>query len=212
VLAGAIAFIVLPRQYRNEEATVTIVRAAREIPAGSRVEDRDIERVNVGAYNLQAGAIRDSDLVVGQYTLVTMLPGDLFTAQKLSDQQYQTMLDMAISEGLKLVTVSISSIAAGTGGHLRPGDTISVFIFTSSYIYGEQVEKVEAPAILQNLILYDLENSKGRSVGSSFLLGNFTDDDIPRTATFLADARQAQALIAAEYGGNIHLVFNTREG
>jgi pilus assembly protein CpaB len=41
-VAAAVSFVLLPRFYENKDATVMVLRAAEDIPAGTRVEDKHL--------------------------------------------------------------------------------------------------------------------------------------------------------------------------
>ncbi len=212
IFAAAIAFVLIPSINQNKEATVFIVRAARDIQMGNQIVEEDIVLVEVGAYNMRQDVLTDSSLAIGKFASIHIQEGDAVTTVKISDTRFESLTEEALHEGKQLVTVSLGTVAAGIGGHIHSGDIVSALIFISETDQsGVVTTRVERPGQLQKLMLFDLENAKAKSVGTKSLIGSVvTDDDIPRTATLLVDEEQAKLLIQAEYTGKIHLVYHSK--
>ena len=57
ILAGIISFLLLPKLYADKGATVMVLRAAEDITAGTRIEDKHLATVEVGSFGLPDGII-----------------------------------------------------------------------------------------------------------------------------------------------------------
>jgi len=48
ILASAISFILLPKFYEDKGVTVTVLRAAQDIPAGTKIQENHLASVEMG--------------------------------------------------------------------------------------------------------------------------------------------------------------------
>jgi pilus assembly protein CpaB len=69
--------------------------------------------------------INDKSLVIGKIAKTSMVKGDYIFPQKIADFATDEKMDRIIKEDKKLVTVSVSSIAAGLSSHLKSGDIVN---------------------------------------------------------------------------------------
>lgn len=76
VLAAGVSFLLLPRFYEGKSATVTVLRAAEDIPAGTRLTDKQLATVEVGGYGLPEGVLTDKALIVGKVAQTDIAKGD----------------------------------------------------------------------------------------------------------------------------------------
>ena len=66
IAAAVVSFVLLPRFYENKDATVMVLRASEDIPAGTRIEDKQLAEVEVGKLGLPEGVINDKTQIVGK--------------------------------------------------------------------------------------------------------------------------------------------------
>jgi pilus assembly protein CpaB len=226
LLAAAIAFFLLPQIAQNREATTMVLRAAKNIQPGTEITEQDITTVEVGAFNLPPDTLADAAQVVGKYSRTSISANDYFFTGKLSDEQYTTLMEQAVGNQQRLLTVTLSSIAAGTGGHLQAGDTVAAWYFKPETQKQEPAfdgmertvtipAAVVAPPILQRITLYALENTAAESIDSDeerdlLVADSQADKKVPTTATLMVTDEQAAELLLAEYIGKLHLVFVDR--
>lgn len=99
-----------------------------DVQAGTRIDESMIVETEVGSYGLPENTITDKADIIGKYTNCAIIKDDIIVASKLSEYAADERLDRILSNGQKLITVSVSSIAAGVGNHLRAGDLVSVML------------------------------------------------------------------------------------
>lgn len=64
VLAVAISFILLPKFYEDKGVTVTVLRAAQHIPAGTKIREKHLTTVEMGKFGLPDAVINDKTKIV----------------------------------------------------------------------------------------------------------------------------------------------------
>ena len=212
ILAAAVfAFAVLPKLYNKKASTTTVCRLIADIPAGTKIEAAMITEAEVGSYGLPEAVIRDKAEIVNKYSKAAISKDDLLFPNKFVDYISDEVLDRVMSSGQRLVTISLSTTAAGVANHIKPGDRVSIVCFE------EDAPDTSAAAIdpdLAGLEVYDIENAQAQSITGADITddGTGTDAAIPATMTLIADETQALELIKAEYTGQIHIIFETRGG
>jgi len=224
-IAAVLAFVVLPNILDAKEATINVVRATRDIGAGVQITDRDIEIVEVGAFNLPTNTVYDRSLVVGMYARTSITQGDIFLDTKVTDVRFSTLMEKAEHDKMRLITITLPNVATGVGGHLQAGDIVNVRYFMpeqTEYEYDEELElevKIDIPPmivddpLLERITLYAVENVGAEAITSETAdEARVSDRLIPKTATLIVTEEQAQAILYAEYMGKIHLVFVSRGG
>jgi len=222
LLAAVLAFFVVPNIYRSQEATITVVRAAQDIAAGTLIEAEMLETVEVGAYNLPANAVEDSKDAVGKYAVCDLTDGDMLLSSKLEAKPGDSLLNEAIGDGLYMVTITLHSNAAAMATQLQAGDYVAVVTYSDRSAEdvqweittdenGEQtitpkdVEEnfgVTLHPELANLQIYAVSDSAGADATATA--------SIPKTVTFLVNKTQAEMLVKAEYEASLHLIWKGR--
>jgi len=215
LLAAGVSFILLPRFYTDKNATVTVLRAARDISAGAELTKQDMASAEVGSFGLPEGILNDPAQAVGQVAQTAIAKGDYFFPQKLGRYLADEQLDRISKNGQRLVTVSVSSIAAGLSSHLKAGDIVTVAVFVEKSSDG----KASAPQVivypeLKGLETYSVENA--RTQDTEKMREQQKDspssngDPVARAVTLIVTEAQAERLIQAEYTGKLHLIFEKR--
>lgn len=215
LLAAAVSFLLLPRFYENKSATVIVLRAATDIPAGTELAERHLVSIEVGGYGLPEGILNDKSLVVGKVAQTNIVKGDYFFPQKLGGFLADEQLDRIARNNQRLVTISVPSAAAGLSSHLRSGDFVTVAIFTDKASGGQSASpQVIIYPELHGLEVYSVENARTQDtaeVRKQITDGqSSTGDPVPKAITLIASEAQAQKLIEAEYTGRLHLIFEKR--
>ena len=85
LLAAGVAFFLLPRFYEDKSATVTVLRAAQDIPAGTTITEQMLSSAEVGGYGLPEGIITDKMQLVGKVAQTDLVQGDYFFPQKVGN-------------------------------------------------------------------------------------------------------------------------------
>ncbi len=216
VLAGVIAFILLPKFYADKGTTVTIIRAAKDIPAGTAIQEKDLTSVEVGKYGLPDGFVKDKTEIIGKIAQTDIAAGDFLFPQKLGDTIADEKLDRIVKEEKRLVTISVSSIAAGLSSLLQEGDKVTVAVFTDQNASGEEMQSSASPVTiypeLKSLEVYSVDNARTQSIAEirEKQDSQSNSDPIPKAVTLIVTEEQAKRLIEAEYTGKLHLIFEER--
>lgn len=218
ILAGIISFLLLPKFYADKGATVMVLRAAEDIAAGTKIEDKHLAAVEVGSFGLPDGIISDKTLIVGKIAQVNISKGDYLFSQKLGEFIADEKLDCIDAENKRLVTVTVPSIAAGLSSHLKSGDVVTVAVFSSRKDGGGTSENTISQVILypelKGLEVYSVENSRTQSTAQvreqQAENQQGSSDPIPKAVTLIVTETQATKLIEAEYTGKLHLIFEKR--
>lgn len=210
--------MLLPEFYENKGATVTVLRAAEDIPAGTVIENRHLAMAEVGKTGLPEGIINDKTLLAGKIAQTDIARGDYLFPQKVGDFIADEKLDRIAREDKRLVTVSVLSIAAGLSSHLKSGDTVTVAVFTNQKNEGTAGRNTPAQVMLypelKNLEVYSVENSRTQSTNQvreqQTENQSSSGDPVAKAVTLVVSEEQAVRLIEAEYTGKLHLIFEKR--
>ena len=199
-LAAVFAFVLLPGMNKNKSGTVKIVKFNTDVLPGTYIDETMLTEKEVGGYGLPDSVVKDKAEIVGKYAVCDIKADDYILSSKISDFAADERLDRINAEGRKLITVTLSSIAAGVGNYLKAGDKVSILCFKD--------DAVAAYDELKNLEVYSVQNDDAVNVE------NAQDDDaegkIATTITLVVNDAQAQKLVFAEYSGKIHAVFEKR--
>jgi pilus assembly protein CpaB len=194
IAAAAVSFVLLPRFYENKDATVMVLRASEDIPAGTKIEDKHLAKVEVGKLGLPEGVINDKTQIVGKIAQTDISRGDYFFSKKLGNFVADEILDRIARNNQRLVTVSVLSIAAGLSSHLQSGDIVTVAVF---------MQKASSVENSRTQSTAEMRKQQKESQSSS-------SDPVPRAVTLIVTEVQAEKLIEAEYTGKLHLIFEKR--
>ena len=215
IVAAAVSFGLLPRFYENKVATIMVLRAAADIPAGTRIEDKYLAEAEVGKFGQPEDVINDKAQIVGKIAQTDIAKGDYFFPKKLGNNLGDEQLDRITQENKRLVTVSVPSIAAGLSSHLQSGDIVTVAVFMDKASGGQSASpQVILYPELKGLEVYSVENARTQStaqVREQQAGGQSSSGDpVPKAVTLVVTEAQAAKLIEAEYTGKLHLIFEKR--
>ncbi|MCR4719080.1 MAG: Flp pilus assembly protein CpaB [Firmicutes bacterium] len=201
LLAAVVAFFVIPGINKSKNNTEKIIKFSSDVYAGTQIKEDMVTETEVGSFGLPKSVIKNKDDIVGKYAICDIKADDLILSDKISDYAANEKLDRIYENGQKLITVSIESIAAGVGNHIKAGDIISV-------IYYKDNTAIRKPE-LNNIEVYSVRNSEAVDIDDSSI-DNEAKDKIASTITLIVNNTQAEALVVAEYSGKLHLVFEKR--
>ncbi|TEB05627.1 flagellar basal body P-ring biosynthesis protein FlgA [Pelotomaculum schinkii] len=215
ILASAVSFLLLPRFYADKSATVTVLRAAQDIPAGTELTENQLVSVEVGSYGLPEGVINDKAQLIGKVAQTAIAKGDYLFPQKVGDYLADALLDRIVKNNQRLVTVSVPSIAAGLSSHLLAGDIVTVAVFLESTADGQDSSpQVILYPELKSLEVYSVENAKTQDTAEMREQlkesQSGSSDPVVKAVTLIVTEAQAKKLIEAEYTGKLHLIFEKR--
>ena len=192
VIAAILAFLVLPGMYKQKEKTIYICRLQADITAGTKIEAQMLKQVEVGSYGLPESVVKNPDELVGKYAKVSMTTDDF-----VSDERF----DKAVSEGKRLIAVSVPSNAASVANQLKAGDKVTVAYYADdTVIIDDTLKGIEIYSV-ENEDAQNLENVQG---------SEDKEDTIAANVTLIATEEQAAKLINAEYSGKLHIILESR--
>lgn len=214
-MAAGVSFLLLPRFYADKSATITILRAAEDIPVGTELAEHHLVSVEVGGYGLPEGVLNNPEQIVGKVAQTDISKGDYIFPQKLGGFLYDELLDRIVKNDQRVVTISVPSIAAGLSSHLQAGDIVTVAVFMEKASDGQDSSpQVILYPELHSLEVYSVENARTQDTAKMREQQkdsqSANSDPIPKAVTLIVTEAQAEKLIQAEYTGKLHLIFEKR--
>ncbi len=215
MLAAAIAFLILPRLYKSQSATESILRIVKDVPAGTVITGDMITVSEVGAFGLPADVLRDKEDAVGMVAIETLYAGEYLNGKRLMSAADYAASEESRKKGLKggmnLVTIEFPSYSAGVAGVLRAGDTVDVYEYkTEENEDGEKVSYAELSMI--GLYVCDVLNRNMQSLNELDALkaalpedDNTVYDFAPAYVVFRCTTSQIVKLIELERADTLHL-------
>ena len=201
-IALVICFVITPLFNASAANLTTIVRIKNDIKVGTEITSKDIETVEVGAYNLPSNVIKKPDDVVGKYAAVEMVKDEYVLPSKISDTPATENVYLYGLNGTKRVmSVTIPSFAKGLSGKIMSGDIVSVIAVD----YQEKGETV-VPDELQYVQVVAATDKRGNDEKvTEYRADGEEETDLPETVTLLVSPSQALVLAELEAEGEIHI-------
>ena len=104
---------------------VDVLVAARDIPVGAKIEDRDLKVVSLPPEDLAADVIHTKRRAVGRWVVLPIGKGDLVLPYKLAAEDGGSVLSSMIPPGMRAVTINVNEVT-GVAGFLAPGSRVDV--------------------------------------------------------------------------------------
>ena len=201
-LALIICFAITPLFNASKSSTMRIVRVKNDLKIGQEITAKDIEIVEVGAYNLPSEVVKKSEAVVGKYAAAEMIKGEYVLAAKISDTPASENAYLYGLTGEKrAISITISSFAGGLSGKLISGDIVSVIAVD----YRETGETI-VPDELQYVEVIAVTDKKGNDEETTTIKPDGEEEtSLPETVTLLVTPEQANILAELEAQGEIHV-------
>jgi pilus assembly protein CpaB len=216
LLAGALAFILLPRLYSAQSGTTEIVKFRQTVEYGTVITDDMLTVTEVGSYGLPDNIVKDKSEIIGLVAGGTIYAGEyLWRDRFLTEEAYKSAASKTgygLSNGTYLLTIALPSESSGLAGILRAGDTVDV------YGYMDENGSAVVSEALTSVTVYKVLNSKLVSLDDidAELTANPdadpTDyDRAPAYVVFIVDEQQAKVLIGLEKDKSLHLTLRETE-
>jgi flp pilus assembly protein cpaB len=201
-LSLIICFAITPLFNAAKENTTEIVRMKKDVKIGQEITEKDVEIVEVGAYNLPADVLKKSEDVVGKYVSSELLAGEYVLPGKISNTPASENAYLYNLTGEKrAISVTIPSFAGGLSGKIISGDIVSVIAVD----YRESGETV-VPDELQYVEVIAVTDKEGYDEDEVVVTADGEEEpDLPETVTLLVTPAQANILAELEADGDIHL-------
>lgn len=201
-LSLIICFAITPLFNASKSSTMWIVRVKNDLKIGQEITSKDIEVVEVGAYNMPSDVMQKSEDVVGKYAASEMIKGEYVLAAKISDSPASENAYLYNLTGEKrAISITIPSFAGGLSGKLISGDIVSVIAVD----YKEKGETV-VPDELQYVEVIAVTDKKGNDDETVTVKPDGEEEaELPETVTLLVTPEQANILAELEAEGEIHV-------
>ena len=201
-LALIICFAITPLFNASKSSTMKIIRIKNDVKIGQQLTSKDIENVEVGAYNMPSEVLKKSEDVVGKYATMEMIKGEYILPTKISDTPASENAYLYGLTGEKrAISITIPSFAGGLSGKLISGDIVSVIAVD----YKEQ-GKTLVPEELQYVEVIAVTDSKGNDDETVTVRPDGEEEtELPETVTLLVTPMQANILAELEAEGEIHI-------
>ena len=201
-LSLIICFAITPLFNAAKENTTEIVRMKKDVKIGQEITEKDVEIVEVGAYNLPADVLKKTEDVVGKYVSSELLVGEYVLPKKISDTPASENAYLYNLTGEKrAISVTIPSFAGGFSGKLISGDIVSVIAVD----FRESGETL-VPDELQYVEVIAVTDKEGYDENEVVVTADGEEEpDLPETVTLLVTPAQANILAELEADGDIHL-------
>ena len=162
LLSLVICFGVTPLFTRSTSEKTTSVRVSADIHEGDEITQDMIQTVEVGAYNLPKGIMKEKGDVVGKYATAELASGDYILASKLSSEPAAENAYLYRLDGTKqAISVTIKSFATGLSGKLKSGDIVSVIVADfngrGETVIPPELQYVEVISVTASSGYYDME-------------------------------------------------------
>ena len=202
VLSLIICFAITPLFNASKSSTMKIVRVKSNLKIGQEITSKDIEVVEVGAYNMPSEVMKNSEDVIGKYASAEMIKGEYVLAAKISDTPASENAYLYNLTGKKrAISITIPSFAGGLSGKLISGDIVSVIAID----YKEKGETV-VPEELQYVEVIAVTDKKGNDDETVTVKPDGEEEtELPETVTLLVTPEQANILAELEAQGEIHV-------
>ncbi len=201
-LSLIICFAITPLFNASKSSTMKIVRVKNDLKIGQEITAKDIEVVEVGAYNMPVEVLKKSEDVVGKYASSEMIKGEYVLAAKVSDTPASENAYLYNLTGEKrAISITIPSFAGGLSGKLISGDIVSVIAVD----YKEKGETL-VPDELQYIEVIAVTDKKGNDDETVTVKPDGEEEtELPETVTLLVTPAQANILAELEAEGEIHV-------
>ena len=205
ILAGVIAFVIVPKSNRNMAESVDVVKVTKQIEKNTQITEDMLEIKQMPKQAVTQSTITDKKQIVGKVSNVQLLPEDNLVMQKFTEVGTETdkaLYEMDNSEQLA-ISVTLANLASSVSGKIQPGDVVSVYGFIN------ETKQLADYTDLQYIEVIGVSNSSAEelSTRNSDSETDSSDKVISATVTLSVNRNQAQELVVLENTSSIHIVF-----
>jgi pilus assembly protein CpaB len=215
VLAAVISFLLLPKFYKSQAATESVIRVSQDIEAGTVITGDMIAASEVGAYGLPSNVIRTEDAAVGMVASENLYAGEYLTNKRLMPEsefrEAELQSTKGLTGGMNLISIEFPSFSAGVAGVLRAGDTVNVYEFVKQRNEDGE-EETFTTLSMSGIYVFDVLNRNMQSLTeldekkAALPAGdNTTFDFAPAYVVFRCNQQQILTLIRLERTDALHL-------
>lgn len=213
VFALLIGFVFVPMSaHLASIKTVTLLRAAADIPMGTLITPDLLRQVEVSAQNVPVSAVTDPLQAVGRYAAMPIVTDENILITKLVDEPpYGNAYLSELPNGDLAVSVSVKSFAAGVSGKLLPGDIVSIY----ANLANNPNQYDYRSSLMSELYYVEVLAVSNEEIGDVQDYGQSPDErdvsTLPTTVTLRCiNLEQARMLIGLEANSQLHLALICR--
>jgi pilus assembly protein CpaB len=108
-----------------ESAHQPVVVAARSMPLGTSLTEKDVKVIGMPAANPLRGAISSVKDVIDRGLIAPVVENELITASKLAPANTGAGLSPAIPQGMRAISVKVNDVI-GVAGFVAPGSRVDL--------------------------------------------------------------------------------------
>ena len=198
IAALVVTFAVAPLVNKLADSKTEIVRVKQDVVRGHMISENDVEKVQVGSYNLPADVITDTRTVVGRFAAVDLKAGDYLLPSKITtDSDSAEDVFRTLNGEKQAISITIPTFAGGLSGKLQNGDIVQLIV------YDNNRNKTIVPGALTYVRVITATTPDGTDKDQ--LVPNEDGTyELPSTLTLLVNGEQAKELVKYENSGTIH--------
>ena len=205
ILAGVIAFVIVPKSNKNMAESVDVVKVTKQIEKNTQITEDMLEIKQMPKQAVTKNTVTDKKQIVGKVSNVQLLPEDNLVMQKFTDVGTETdkaLYEMDNSEQLA-ISVTLANLASSVSGKIQPGDVVSVYGFIN------ETKQLADYTDLQYIEVIGVSNSSAEELSTRNPDSETDSSDkvVPATVTLSVNRNQAQELVVLENTSSIHIVF-----
>lgn len=182
------------------EKTVSIVAAARDMPAGTRLQKGDVKRIRVLEADAPRTAVADEKQVLDRPLLFPVTANEPITPTKIAGTTGVEGVPASIEIGKRAIAVTIND-TTGVAGLIQPRAHVDV-LFTRS---GSMADAVTS-TILEDVVVLAIGRVTETTNSTTPTAATATTTTANRAATLLVTPEQARVLELAKKQGTVSLV------
>jgi len=210
LLAGTLAYGILPRLYSAQSGTTDIVKLKQTVQYGTVITDDMLTVAEVGSYGLPENVVKNKSNITGLVAGGTIYAGEyLWRDRFITKEAYEkaaSKTDAGLPDGTYLLTIGLPSESSGLAGILRAGDTVDVYGYTDNngtVTVNEALNGVKVSKVLNSkLVSLDDLDAKLKADPKA----DPSDCDFaPAYVVFIVNEQQAKTLIGLEKDKSLHL-------
>ena len=182
------------------EATVKIMAAARDLPAGTMIGQKDLKLITIAARDKPAGALMGPEEALNRALLFPVNQNEPVTAPKLSTLGGAEGVSATIQPGMRAVSIAFTD-ATGASGLLQPRSHVDV-LYTRT---GSLTEAMTVTLLEDVVVLSVGRNTEVQQTGVANVKAAARSSSTTQTATLMVTPEQAQKLELGKNQGKISL-------
>lgn len=201
VVAGLIAFIIVPSQ-KKPDGAVEVIKVSENILANTKITEDMLKEVAVSSDSVPDTALKDKKDIVGKYAKVNLYTEDFIIDEKLSSINMENKL-YDLEEGEKAISITPKTLSKSVSGNLLIGDVVQI------YGYDTQNKQMNPNSGKWYFEVVAIDNSKSENVSGADL--ESTSDIVPAAITIKVNSdEQIQSIVEMEMNNDIQVVFAGR--